>query len=307
MQCPSCGGGLEYGAGGTQARCTQCQAQFMNQGGMLTPIGAPQGATPPAFGSPPFEQAPGAPPIAAGAGAPYGAAPGAAPGAPTPYGQPPGAPYGQPAGAPYGQPAAQPPEASGPNLPNIGVKMKIEGVPITFGTQGASIDAAKIGQKIGNKVSSMIWGWVIGGVILLLIVFGFVAVGGYVYYQYRSSASPASPSPGGAARSVKWDGKSPYECAAVDNVVIDGATANLPTATAIKASAGCNLTLNNVKITAATGIDASGNAKVTVKGGSINGSANSIVVSANAQVTVDGTAVTGKTKTSANGKVTGVK
>lgn len=193
------------------------------------------------------------------------------------------------------------------NLPNIGVKMKIEGVPITFGTQGASIDASKVEQKIRNKVSSMIWGWIIGAVILVLIVLGFIGVGGYVYYQYRSTASGTSPTPGGAARSVKWDGKAPYECAALDNVIIDGVTANLASATAIKASAGCNLTLNNVKITAGTGIDASGNAKVTVKGGSINGSTNSIVASGNAQVNVDGATVTGKTKTSANGKVTGVK
>lgn len=37
MNCPTCGGGLELGTGGTYARCTKCFALFMNLNGALTP------------------------------------------------------------------------------------------------------------------------------------------------------------------------------------------------------------------------------------------------------------------------------
>jgi hypothetical protein len=186
--------------------------------------------------------------------------------------------------------------------------MKIEGVPITFGTQGASINTSKLEQKIKNKVSSMIWGWIIGAFILVVMVVAAIGVGIYVWLEYRSSNTTSTSVPG-PGKTSKWDGKSPFECSGAENVVIDGVTANLPSTTAIKASANCNLTLTNVKVTSGVGIDASGNAKVVVRGGSINGTTNSIVASANAQVTVEGGATVsgGKTKTSGNGKVNGVK
>ena len=74
----------------------------------------------------------------------------------------------------------------------------------------------------------------------------------------------------------------------------------------MSASANCQLTLTGVNITAPVPIEASGNAKVTVTGGSIRGSTNSVVASSNAKVDFVGTKVTGKAKTSGLAKVTGV-
>jgi hypothetical protein len=60
-----------------------------------------------------------------------------------------------------------------------------------------------------------------------------------------------------------------------------------------------------VTLTAPVPIEASLNAHVTVTGGSVTGSTNCATASGNARVEFVGTKVTGKSKTSANGKVTG--
>ena len=107
------------------------------------------------------------------------------------------------------------------------------------------------------------------------------------------------------AKAQTWDGKAPFICSALDNVKLENVTANLTSGPAITASAGCQLTLVNVNVSAPVAIDASGNAKVTVTGGSIKGTTSSIVASGNAQVIVSGAKVDGKTQASANGKIVG--
>jgi len=150
-----------------------------------------------------------------------------------------------------------------------------------------------------DKASSMIWGWIIGAVILGILVLGGIGLGGYIYYQAKS--------PGGGVKTgaaATWDGKSTFECKGNDVVALTGVKANV-SGTAIKASANCQLTLTGVNITAGVGIDASASAKVTMTGGSITATTNSVVASAAAKVDCVGTKVTGKSKVSGAAKVTG--
>ncbi len=167
------------------------------------------------------------------------------------------------------------------------------------------INTGKMERDLKNKVSSMIWGWVIGAVILGLIAVIFVGVGIWVYAQSKSAA--ASTGGSAALKSVTWDGTSPFTCGGVDVVKLEKVKANVATGTAITAGGNCQLTLVNVDVTAPLPIDASGNAKVTMTGGSLKGTPEAIVASANASVTVAGASITGKTKASGNGKILGVK
>jgi hypothetical protein len=165
-----------------------------------------------------------------------------------------------------------------------------------------SIDGKTPENFLKDKASSMIWGWVIGAVILGIVLITFVGVGIYVYVAAKDTSSPASEAK--AAEAAKWDGKSTFTCGGNDNVTLKKVTAKVE-GTAIKASANCQLTLVDVNITAPVGIEAGGNAKVTMASGSIKATTNSVVASANAQVNVTGATVTGPAKKSGLAKITG--
>ncbi len=152
-----------------------------------------------------------------------------------------------------------------------------------------------------DKASSMIWGWIIGAVIIGLLVLGGIGLAGYIYYEAKN---PSTGSGVKTAAAAKWDGKSTFECKGNDVVALTGVKANV-SGTAIKASANCQLTLTGVDITAAVGIEASASAKVTMTGGSITATTSSVVASAAAKVDCVGTKVTGKSKASGAAKVTG--
>jgi hypothetical protein len=143
-----------------------------------------------------------------------------------------------------------------------------------------------------DEVKSMIWGWIIGGAILLLIILIFAGVGIYVYVQAQDGASGGGGPAAKTASAGAWDGKSTFECKGNDAITLTGVTASA----GVKASANCQLNLVNVNITAPVGIDASGNAQVTMTGGSVNGSTNSVSAQNNAKVNLVGTKVTGKSK-----------
>lgn len=149
-----------------------------------------------------------------------------------------------------------------------------------------------------DKASSMVWGWIIGAVIIGLMVLTFIGIGGYVWYTARSSPNVNDAK---AAAAAKWDGKSTFNCGGNDIVAISGITASA----GVVAGGNCQLTLTGVNITAPVGIEAAANAKVVMTGGSINASTNSVVASAAAKVDLVGTKVTGKAKTSGAAKVTG--
>lgn len=148
-----------------------------------------------------------------------------------------------------------------------------------------------------DKASSMIWGWIIGAVIIGIFVLTAIGVGIWVWMQSRSMAS------GGSAKAVaaKWDGKSTFACGGNDVVALTGIKATA----GVKAGGNCQLTLSGVDITAPVAIDASANAVVTMTGGSITASQSSVVASAGAKVNLVGTKVSGKAKTSGAAKVTG--
>lgn len=164
-----------------------------------------------------------------------------------------------------------------------------------------TVDGKSPENYLKDKASSMIWGWIIGAVILGIVVLTFVGVGIYVYVVAKDSGSGASAKTASAA---SWDGKSTFECKGNDAMTLTGIKANV-SGTAIKASANCQLTLTGVDITAGVGIEASGNAKVTMTGGSIKATTNSVVASAGAKVDLVGTSVTGKSKQSGGAKITG--
>jgi hypothetical protein len=153
-----------------------------------------------------------------------------------------------------------------------------------------------------DKASSMIWGWIIGAVIIGIMVLTGVGFGIYIYLEAKNPSAGTGVKTGAGA--AAWDGKSTFECKGNDVVSFTGVKANV-SGTAIKASANCQLTMVGVEITAGTGIEASGNAKVTMTGGNIKATTNSVVASAGAKVDCVGTTVTGKSKVSGGAKVTG--
>lgn len=259
MQCLNCGGPFEWAGGGKHARCMRCLSLFNQENGMLTPIVV----QPPGGGfNPEFN-----------------------------------AIFAQNLG--FGPP---PPGAQPMPPPQMQQQHNLAGGQFDLG--GGQQLHVKINGKtpenyLKDKASSMIWGWIIGAVILGLVVLTFAGVGIYVYVQAKDTSTPGAAAK--AAAAANWDGKSPFSCAGNDVVAIAGVTATA----GVKASANCQLTLTGVNITAPVGIEASGGAKVTMTGGSIVASTNSVVASANAKVDLVGTKVTGKSKSSGNAKVTG--
>ena len=174
----------------------------------------------------------------------------------------------------------------------------------TFDMGGGQQLRVKINGKtpenyLKDKASSMIWGWIIGGFIMLLIVLGLLALGIYIFASVKSSPSASSPS---AATIGAWDGKSTFECGGNDVVTLTGVTAKV-SGTAIKAGGNCQLSLTGVSLTADVGIEAGANAKVKMTGGSITATTSSVVAGGGAHVDCVGTTVSGKPKVSAGAKV----
>jgi hypothetical protein len=176
------------------------------------------------------------------------------------------------------------------------------------------VNTGRMERDIRNKISGMIWGWIIGGIILAIMAIGGIVLYFYVRGQMNAATADVQGAGAGAGGSpsapqvVSWDGKSPYSCGASQVVTIKGTTANLTSGPAVSALGACQLTLENVNITAPDGVQAMGTAKVTINGGSIKSTGEAINAMGNAQVTVNGAKVTGKTSThGAGAKITGVK
>ena len=151
----------------------------------------------------------------------------------------------------------------------------------------------------------MIWGWIIGAVILGIIVLTFAGIGLYAYMQAKDAGERANgTAPPKAATAGAWDGKSTFECKGNDVITLTGVKVN-GAGTAIRASGNCTLTLSGVDITAPIAIDANNNAKVTMTGGSIKASTNSVVAAGVSKVTLVGTTVSGKSKATAGAKIVG--
>ena len=270
MQCAYCGGPFEWAGGGQNARCMRCLNIFGQQNGQLTPVivKAPDGAWNPEFNDHFAHSLGFGPP-------PAGAAP-----------RPP----------PQMQPMQQPHDlAKGQFQMGDGWKLQVK------------VDGKTPENYLKDKASGMIWGWIIGGVVLVIVVVGGLALAGYIYYAAKTGGGGASVGVrSGTGGAGAWDGKSTLECKGNDVVALNGVTASV-SGTAIKASANCQLSLVGVGITASTGIEASGNAKVSMTGGSIKASGVAIDAKNGAQVVVVGTAVSGKVQKANAAQITGVK
>ena len=179
-----------------------------------------------------------------------------------------------------------------------------------LGPVNVIVPTARIERDIRNKISGFIWGWIITGIVVVLLAIGGIILVFYVRGQMKdATANGGMPAAGtGAPQAVSWDGKSPYSCGASQVVTIKGATATLASGPAVSALGACQLTLDGVNITAPDGIQAMGTAKVTVKGGSIKSTGEAINAMGNAQVDVLGAKIIGKTSTlGAGARITGVK
>lgn len=275
MQCLYCGGGLEWAS--SNARCSRCLNLFQHQSGQLSPVvvEAPGGGFNPEFNQVFAQQLGFGPP-------------------------PPGAVPRPPGGSP-------PPQQGGGPLAGIvpdGLNIRIHGVapvPINFGAGGVSVNQEKLENRLKDRAKSEI-SWFIGTIVVIgLILVGAVGLGIYIYVVAKDGGGVHKPTAGGD--DTKWDGKAPFSCGGNDEPKITGTVANLPGKTAITVSGNCHLTLENVQITAAIGIDASSNGQVVMNGGSIHATTNTAVASGNAQVVITGAQTTGKSKKSGNGKV----
>lgn len=250
---------------GQNARCMRCLSLFAAEGGQLTPIVV---AAPGGGYNPEFNAM-----FARNLG----------------FGPPP--PGAQPVPPPQQRPNAD--LAKGNFEMGDGWRLQVK------------VDGKTPEDFLKHKASSMIWGWIIGAVIVGIVVLTFVGVGIYVYVVAKDSGAGG----GATARTAsagKWDGKTTFECSGNDAISLSGVTANV-SGTAIRASGNCQLTLSGVEITAPTGIDASASAKVTMTGGSITSSTRAVNAAANAQVTFVGTRVSGKVDKAGAAKVIGVK
>jgi hypothetical protein len=160
------------------------------------------------------------------------------------------------------------------------------------------IDGKSPENFVKDKASQMIWGWIIGAIIIVVML---LTLGGFGIYVYMQAKSGTTSSAGGKAAAGAWNGKSTFECSGNDVVSLTGVKATA----GVKASGNCQLSMVGVSITAPVGIEAAGASKVTMTGGSITASQSSVVASAAAHVDLVGTTVTGKSKVSGAAKVTG--
>jgi hypothetical protein len=100
---------------------------------------------------------------------------------------------------------------------------------------------------------------------------------------------------------IGWDGKTTFECAGNDDITLEDRKVEL-TGTVVIANGNCHLRLKNCTITGDTAIEAGGNAKITVEGGTITGKQLAVMAGGNAEVEVRGKLV-GSTKTRGNARI----
>jgi hypothetical protein len=103
----------------------------------------------------------------------------------------------------------------------------------------------------------------------------------------------------------EWDGTETLECAGNDEMTVSDITSNVSGGPSIIADGNCTLHVKQCNLKGSIGIQAGGNAHVTVDQGSVEGTESSIDASGNARVDLHGTKVTGPKTRNANAKITG--
>lgn len=139
--------------------------------------------------------------------------------------------------------------------------------PSTQGKAAASVAAASVGASAG-----------LGGCITATVAVVILLVGGVVAFSVHQASS------GGPIFGPAWDGEAPFRCGGNDEIRIEGVTANLPGQTAVTADLNCEVTIVDSEITAATGIDASGNGTIRLENTTIHASGTGIRAALNKNI-----------------------
>jgi hypothetical protein len=183
----------------------------------------------------------------------------------------------------------------GPPQREIKARIHVAGLNINASSKNG-VDVGHLGNQLVNKAKSAIIWYVMGAIISAAVV------GGVVWYLKRTVKKAVAESTGQAKSA--WDGKHTLTCGGSDNFTISGVTSKLD-GVAVTATGGCVLTLDNVSLTATTGIEAGGGAVITVKGGSITATADAVHAMGGAKVNLVGTKVAGKLEHMGGAAITG--
>ena len=104
-----------------------------------------------------------------------------------------------------------------------------------------------------------------------------------------------------------WDGTSPLMCGGNDQIDVSGINATFTSGSAILAGGNCHVTCRDCTLKAPVGVEAGGNAQVTIMNGSVPGTDAALSAGGNATINVLGNAtVVGTTRKGGNASVTGV-
>jgi serine/threonine protein kinase len=106
------------------------------------------------------------------------------------------------------------------------------------------------------------------------------------------ASTPIAPTTSTVAH---WDGTTNYVCGENEIVSLSGVTANLKSGIAVEAWGNCKLTMTDMNLTAANAVLAIGQARVTIRGGTLTGSTAAISTAQDAQVSVTGGTLNGST------------
>lgn len=203
-------------------------------------------------------------------------------------------------GAPQQQPQ-QPQQQQQQQQHVVEARFQVAGLNINASSD-RGLDAQGLQNQLKDKAKSNIIWYGIGCGILFVVGLGILGLGFYIWHSVKTGmASSTSTSSPRSATAAKWDGKSTFNCGGTDAVTLSGVKASA----GISAQGNCQLTLVDCDITAPTGIDATDNAKITMTGGSVNGSSFAVKADGLAKVTMTGTKVTGKTQALGLAKITG--
>ncbi len=152
-------------------------------------------------------------------------------------------------------------------------------------------------QRSVSRGAAVAGGAAAGGVGLagcisaLVLVLG-LGIGALVFHRVNRAVEGATGGAGIFPSALSWNGSAPFSCGANSDVRIEGVTANLPGQTAITASLNCSVTLVDSHITAARGIDASGNGVTRLENSTLDTTGPGIVVSMNKNLVLVNSRVT---------------
>jgi hypothetical protein len=187
-----------------------------------------------------------------------------------------------------------------PNNYEVEAEVNVGGFKIKGSTDGGLDTDGLKNQVVDKAKSNLIW-YGIGCVVILFVLGLLAAIGGYGYYKYAQASGSISTS----QEDATWDGKAPFSCMGGKNVRIKGVTADLATGTAVKGIGTCQIELIDCNIKAPVALEATGNVKITVTGGSITGTEFAAKAMGQSEITFKGTKVSGKTNAMAPAKIVG--